>query len=96
MDYKTTDLNLAAFLKAKYKFKIRQLEPDPRDNDRVFFVFAIDDNIEIEQYVSDYYNEEDLCSINAFMREIVDLRSWLKSYKTNRDNAKENIKENVR
>ena len=88
MDYKTTDLNLAAFLKAKYKFKIRNLEPDPRDNDRVFFVFIIDGNVEVEQFVSDYYNEDDFCSINAFMRELVDLRSWLKSYKINRENNK--------
>ena len=92
MRYKTSDLNLAAFLKAKYSFKIETLEPDPKDYNRALFVFFIDDNIEIEQYISNYYNEDDLCSINAFMRELTDLRSWLKSYKMNRENDKENGK----
>lgn len=88
MFYKTTDLNLAAFLKAKYNFKIKNLEPDPRDVDRVFFVFTMDDTTDINQLISSYYNEDDLCSINAFMRELVDLRSWLKSYKINKENMK--------
>lgn len=88
MFYKTTDLNLAAFLKAKYNFKIKNLEPDPRDVDRVFFVFTMDDTTDINQLISSYYNEDDLCSINAFMRELVDLRSWLKSYKTNKENVR--------
>lgn len=86
MEYKTADLNLSAFLKAKYNFKILRLEPNPAKPERFFFVFNIDDNIDIEQYVSSYYNEEDLCSINSFVREINDLRTWLKDFKINNGN----------
>lgn len=86
MEYKTADLNLSAFLKAKYNLKILRLEPNPVKPERFFFVFGIDNNINIEQYVSNYYNEEDLCSINSFMREINDLRTWLKDHKINKKN----------
>jgi len=88
MEYKTSDINLSAFLKAKYHFKISRLEPIPKNTDRALFVFVIDDNIEIEQFISDYYNEEDLCSINAFIRELMDLKSWIRNYKTNKENNK--------
>lgn len=88
MDYKTSDLNLSAFLKAKYNLKIRTLEPDLKDKDRALFVFIIDEDVPIEQYVSAYYNQDDSCSINIFMREIIDLRSWLRDYKMNRENDK--------
>ena len=84
MDYKTSDLNLAAFLKAKYNLKILKLEPDQLRNDRALFVFIIPDNIDVQQYITDYYNEEDLCSVNSFMREQTDLRTWIKNYKINK------------
>ena len=84
MDYKTSDLNLAAFLKAKYNLKILKLEPDQLRNDRALFVFIIPDNIDVQQYITAYYNEEDLCSINSFMREQTDLRTWIKNYKINK------------
>ncbi len=84
MDYKTSDLNLSAFLKAKYNLKIQRLEPDLIDSDRVLFVFEIEETVPIKQYVADFYNCGDNCSVNGFMRELNDLRSWLRSFKVNR------------
>lgn len=82
--YRTADLNLSAYLKARYNLKIKELEPDPDNPDRAFFVFILNDDIDIEKVISDFFNENDLCSINAFMREISDLRSWLRNFKINK------------
>lgn len=84
MEFKTSDLNLAAFLKAKYNFKIRNLEPDQQDVERALFVFLVEEDININNYIAEYYNGDDVCSINIFMRELADLRSWLRNYKTNK------------
>ncbi len=84
MEFRTSDLNLAAFLKAKYNFKIRNLEPDQQENDRALFVFLHDDDIDINRYIAEYYNGDDICSINIFMREISDLRSWLRNFRANK------------
>ncbi len=84
MLYKTSDLNLSAFLKAKYNLKIQHLEPDLIDSDRVLFVFEIEEGVAIKQYVADFYNCGDNCSVNGFMRELNDLRSWLRSYRVNK------------
>jgi len=85
MEYKTSDLNLAAFLKAKHNFKISRLEPHPIKKDRALFVLIIENNIDIDKCVSDYFNEEDLCSVNSFLREQNDLKTWLKDYKINKN-----------
>jgi len=82
--YKTADLNLSAYLKARYNLKIKSLEPDPENTDRVFFIFILDKDFDIEKIISDFFNEDDSCSINAFMREISDLRSWLRNFKINK------------
>lgn len=82
--YKTADLNLSAYLKARYNLKIKGLEPDPENKDRVFFIFIIEENFDIDKVISDFFNEKDLCSINSFMREISDLRSWLRNFKINK------------
>ncbi len=84
MLYKTSDLNLSAFLKAKYNLKIECLEPDLEDKERALFVFKMDDDVAIKQYVAEYYNCGDNCSVNGFMRELNDLRSWLRSFRVNR------------
>lgn len=84
MVYKTSDLNLSAFLKVKYNLKIERLEPDLLDKDRAFFVFNIEDSVSIDQYVAEYYNCDDNCSVNGFMRELNDLRSWLRSFRVNK------------
>lgn len=84
MIYKTSDLNLSAFLKAKYNLKIERLEPDLLDKERALFVFNVEDGVAIEQYVAEYYNCVDSCSVNGFMRELNDLRSWLRSFKVNK------------
>lgn len=83
MEYRTTDINLAAFLKAKHNLKIERLAPDNKDSSRAFFVFNIDDLSSITRYIAEYYNGNDLCSINIFMRELTDLRSWIKTYRSN-------------
>jgi len=85
MEYKTSDLNLAAFLKAAHNLKVVRLEPNPFTKDKAFFVFSTTDIAVIERYIASYYNEEDSCSINAFMRELNDLKSWLKDYRINRE-----------
>jgi len=84
MVFKTSDLNLSAFLKAKYNLKIERLEPDLIDPDRALFVFSVEDDVIVNQYVADYYNCGDNCSINGFMRELNDLRSWLRNFKVNK------------
>jgi len=84
MEYKTTDINLAAFLKAKYNFKLKALEPDPMEKDRALFVFLTDQDSLIEQFIFNYYNGDEQCSINEFVREVADLRSCLRNYKMNR------------
>lgn len=82
--YKTADLNLSAYLKARYNLKIKNLEPDPESTDRVLFIFTLDNDFDIDKAVNEFFNEMDLCSINSFMREISDLRSWLRNFKINR------------
>ena len=84
MEFRTSDLNLAAFLKAKYNFKIRNLEPDQQDIERALFVFLLEEDVNIDHCIAEYYNGDDVCSINIFMRELADLRSWLRNYKTNK------------
>lgn len=84
MVYKTSDLNLSAFLKAKYNLKIKYLEPDLEDKERALFVFEIENDVIIKQYIVDYYNCDDNCSVNGFMRELNDLRSWLRSFRVNK------------
>ena len=86
MKYKTSDLNLSAFLRAKHSLTIEGLEPDPRNTDQALFVFVVDDATDIQKYVAEYFNGNDLCSINAYSRELTDLRSWLKNYRINKDN----------
>lgn len=88
MEYKTSDLNLAAYLKAKYKLKIKGLEPDPLEIDRALFVFNIEEGRDINKHVAEYYNGDDVCSISVFTREASDLRSWIRNFKTNKENQK--------
>jgi len=83
MEYKTADLNLAAFLKAKYNLKVLRLEPNPAKQGQAFFVFSLDGNIDIDSCISTYFNEDDVCSINSFMREQTDLKTWINDFKTN-------------
>lgn len=83
-EYRTSDLNLAGFLRARYNLKIKNLEPDVEDLTRALFVFVIDDDVDIEEAVAQYYNGNDSCSINSFMKELTDLRSWLRNFRANR------------
>ena len=85
MEYKTSDLNLAAYLKAKYNLKIKNLESDSQEAERALFVFIIESAFKIEKCIAEYYNGDDVCSINAFTREASDLRSWIRNFKTNRE-----------
>lgn len=85
MEYRTSDLNLSAYLRTKYNLKIKRLEPDPTDKDRALFVFLYDENIDIEKIVSDYFNKEDECSASEYMIAINDLRTWLRNFKMNRE-----------
>lgn len=85
MEYRTSDLNLSAYLRTKYNLKIKKLESDPTDTDRAFFIFIHDEDFDIEKAVSDFFNKFDECSVNIFMREISDLRSWLRNFKANKD-----------
>lgn len=83
-NYKTSDLNLAAFLYAKHKLKIEDLEDDPIDRSRIVFKFIIsDDDFNVKKVVSDYFNHNDEVSASDYMTAISDLRTWVRSYKMN-------------
>lgn len=83
-NYKTSDLNLAAFLYAKHKLKIEDLEDDPTDRSRVVFKFTIsDDEFNIRKVVSDYFNHNDEVSASSYMTAISELRTWVRSHKMN-------------
>jgi hypothetical protein len=85
MEYRTSDLNLSAFLRTKHNLKIKKLEPDLADKDRALFVFLYDENVDIEKIISDYFNKNDECSASEFMSALNDLRTWLRNYKMNRE-----------
>lgn len=85
MEYRTSDLNLSAYLRTKYNLKIKKLESDPIDKDRALFVFLYDENIDIEKIISNYFNKDDECSASEFMSAISDLRTWLRNFKMNRE-----------
>jgi len=85
MEYRTSDLNLSAYLRTKYNLKIKKLEPDPNDKDRALFVFLYDENIDIEKIISNYFNKDDECSASEFMSAVSDLRTWLRNFKMNRE-----------
>lgn len=85
MEYRTSDLNLSAYLRTKYNLKIKKLEPDPDDKDRALFVFLHDGNFDIEKVVSNYFNKENECSVSEYMAALSDLRTWLRNFKINRE-----------
>jgi hypothetical protein len=85
MEYRTSDLNLSAYLRTKYNLKIKKLEPDSNDRERALFVFLYDENIDIEKIVSNYFNKDDECSISDYMAVLNDLRTWIRNFKVNRE-----------
>jgi hypothetical protein len=85
MEYRTSDLNLSAFLRTKYNLKIKRLEPDQADRDRALFVFLYDEDFNIEKIISDYFNKDDECSASKYMAALSDLRTWLRNFKMNRE-----------
>ena len=70
-DYKTSDLNIAAYLKAKFRIDVKGSERDK--NGRVFFIFDTS-KVDIDVILTDYINGKDNCSISAFIKEIAGLR----------------------
>jgi hypothetical protein len=70
--YKTSDLNIAAYLKARFRLDIKESERDK--NGRVFFIFDTR-KVDIDAILTDYINGKDMCSINLFTRELAGLRN---------------------
>lgn len=85
MEYRTSDLNLSAFLRTKYNLKIKKLESDSTDKNRALFVFLYDENVDIEKIISDYFNKNDECSASEFISTLSDLRTWLRNFKMNQE-----------
>ncbi|MCK5611201.1 hypothetical protein KAR91_55540 [Candidatus Pacearchaeota archaeon] len=75
--YKTSDLNIAAYLKAKFKFDIVNTECDENTR-RVFFIFDISDK-DIDSIITEYVNGKDKCSVNLFTRELAGLRTMIRN-----------------
>ena len=78
--YKTSDLNIAAYLKARFRLDVAGSERDK--NGRVFFIFNTS-KVDIDSIINDYINGKDLCSINLFTRELVGLRVVIRNLQQN-------------
>ena len=79
--YKTSDLNIAAYLKAKFQLNIVDCKRDK--NNRVFFTFDTA-NIDIDNTINDFINGNDLCSIHFFTREVAGLRAIIRNLQENK------------
>ena len=72
--YKTSDLYLSAFLKSKGI----TLQSIDRKNDKVFFIFQGDGDI--QDLVKDYFNDSNV-KVLSFKAALADLRSIIFNYK---------------
>jgi len=79
-NYKTSDMNIAAYLKARFRLDIKESERDK--NGRVFFVFDTQ-KVDIDEIITDYVNGKDLCSVNLFTRELAGLRVVIRNLQEN-------------
>ena len=73
--FKTSDLNLAAFLRVK-KIKLEEVIPseDPR---RAIFIFDATD-VPIEKFITDFYNNAQVSAIEL-IRELDNLKSMARN-----------------
>ena len=79
--YKTSDLNIAAYLKAKFNLNIIDSKCDKKNN-RVFFTLDTA-GVNIDDIITDYINGKDLCSIHFFTRELSGLRVLIRNLQQN-------------
>jgi hypothetical protein len=79
--YTTSDLNIAAYLRAKFRLDIKDYTRDK--NNRVFFMFDTS-KIDIDDVITDYINGKDQCSIHLFTRELAGLRVIIRNLQNNR------------
>jgi hypothetical protein len=70
------DLYLAVFLKAKYGFKIIDID---KQEGRLTFVFDIG-NHDSQELIGSFYNGNDKVSANAFVRELKDLKALIHNF----------------
>lgn len=73
--FKTSDLNLAAFLRAKYNLELERVESE--DSHRAFFIFKIGE-IDIENAVESFYKGEFVSAL-GLVREIDSLKSMARN-----------------
>lgn len=77
MEYRTSDLYLACYLKAKFNLPITELvEASPG---RFVFVFELA-NRDPESIVSDFYNRKADVNVKAFTDEIANLKSLVHNH----------------
>ena len=77
--HKTSDLNIAAYLKAKFSLNIIDSK---QVNNRIFFTFDTS-LVDIDQILTDYINGNDVCSISLFTRELAGLRIIIRNLQEN-------------
>jgi len=75
--YSTSDLNLAAFLRAKYNLELDKIESSKEDSRRAFFIFKTR-GISIGIAIEAYYKGEEVSALRL-VREIDSLKSMVRN-----------------
>lgn len=75
--YKTSDLNLAAFLRAKYNLELDKVSPSEEDSRRAFFIFKTQ-GVNMGVAIESYYKGEEVSALRL-VREIDSLKSMARN-----------------
>lgn len=70
------DLYLAVFLKAKYGFRIMDIN---KQDGRLAFMFDVGSH-DSQELISSFYNGNDKVSANKFVRELKDLKALIHNF----------------
>lgn len=74
--FETSDFYLACFLLSK-DFELSSVEPLFDDHKKKNFVFAVEQDIKINELVNSFYNGKGLILVNKYVHCIKDLKSYL-------------------
>lgn len=75
--YSTSDLNLAAFLRAKHNLKLDRVESSKEDSRRAFFIFKTQ-GMSMSAAIEGYYKEEEVSALRL-VREVDSLKSMARN-----------------